>query len=95
MLKTMMNFLNLPWPEVEIEKAVAANAAGELRQGKGTPIPQRGEHEKLSGGRVQDPAGFIRKARPGSWREDLTWLECWQLRQALRGCPAAEQFLKK
>jgi hypothetical protein len=94
-LQTIAVFLNLNWPVAVIEQAVAANAADELRQGRGTPIPQRGEHEKNSGGQVRDPDGFVRKARAGSWREDLTWLEVWQVRQALRGCAAAERYFGK
>jgi hypothetical protein len=83
-LVAITRFLNLPWSDVEIFRAIAANSADEMRQGKGTPIPLHGELGKQSSGRVQDPKEFVRKARPGSWREDLTLLERWQVWCVLR-----------
>lgn len=83
-LVSIARFLNLPWADSEIFFAIAANSADEMRQGNGTPIPLRGELGKQSSGSVRDPNGFIRKARPGSWREDLTLLERWQVWRVLR-----------
>lgn len=85
-LVEISRFLNLAWSDPEIISAVAANSAGELRSGKGTPIPLHGEHGKATNrSSVQDPKDFVRKARPGSWREDLTWLDRGQIWLALLG----------
>ena len=93
-LQLVADFLRLPWTAAEIAQAVAANVSGELRQGKGTPIPQRGEHAKSTGGQVREPENFVRKARPGTWREDLSWWQQWQLRRALRGFEPAARYLE-
>jgi hypothetical protein len=83
-LRAIADFLRLAWSDADIAAAVKANAAGELRQGKGTPIPIRGALAKAPNAVVQEPKDFVRKARPGSWRQDLTWLERWQLARHLR-----------
>ncbi len=83
-LVEITRFLNLAWSDSEIFQAIAANSANEMRQGKGTPIPLHGELGKQASGIVQDPKEFVRKARPGSWREDLTLLERWQVWLTLR-----------
>jgi hypothetical protein len=84
-LRDVAGFLNLQWPDAEIDAAVVANTADELRRGKGTPIPIYGKHAKEPNSTVQEPKDFVRKARPGTWREDLTLLQRWQLWLALRG----------
>jgi hypothetical protein len=95
-LREAARFLHLPWSDAEIGLVVATNTADELRQGKGTPIPIYGEHGKQPNSVVQEPRDFIRKARPGSWREDLTLPERWQLWHALRGiAPAGLRCHKK
>ena len=83
-LRAVMNFLQLDWTEAEIAAAVKANAAGELRQGKGTQIPIRGALAKEPNSVVQEPKDFVRKAKPGSWQQDLTWMERWKLNRYLR-----------
>jgi hypothetical protein len=94
-LQRITKFLGLPWAEADIVAAVKINAADELRQGKGTPIPVGGEHGRRRGGVVREPEGFIRKARPGSWREDLTWLDRWRVRRVLRKhAPGWERYAK-
>ncbi|HEU5397114.1 MAG TPA: sulfotransferase [Verrucomicrobiae bacterium] len=77
-VEKVAGFLNLPWSPAEIAAAVKANSAAELRKEKGTPIPLRGEQGKIAG-TVHEPKNFVRKAHPGSWREDLTWLERLQV----------------
>lgn len=84
-LRAAASFLELPWAEPEIEAAVASNDARSLRKGEGTLIPVYGEHGKRASNTVQEPGGFVRKARPGTWREKLTFLEKLQLKFYLRG----------
>jgi hypothetical protein len=44
---------------------------------------------------VREPKDFVRQARPGSWREDLTLLERWRLWYALhRIAPAGLRYQK-
>jgi len=82
-LRGVAGFLELPWAEADIAPAVSANTVDQMRQGKGTPIPVHGEHRKHRfGGMVFKD--FFRKAQPGSWRTDLTLLERWEMRRALR-----------
>jgi hypothetical protein len=49
--------------------ALQKNSPDAARAGQGTPIPLGGE---FAGGVVQEPAGFIRQARSGTWRQDLS-----------------------
>jgi len=78
-LRSIMQLLGLEWTDDAIKLAVSANAAEELRQDRGTPIPLGGEHGKLNHRVVREPQDFIRRARPGAWREDLNWLERLQI----------------
>jgi Sulfotransferase family len=74
-LKGCADFLDLEWDTAEIAKAVDANQADKARVSGGTPIPVYGEVAKRSGSVVAEPKRFIRKARPGAWREDLSLYE--------------------
>ena len=94
-LRRICGFLNLPWTDGEIAAAVAANTANELRKGNGTPIPIRGEHGKGDSDVVREPVDFVRKAHPGTWREDLTFLDRLQIKFVLRrDMPDWEKFAK-
>lgn len=83
-LRAAADFLHLAWPEEELQAAVAANSAGELRQGKGTQIPIRGVLGQQPDSVVQEPRGFVRKAQPGTWKQDLSLLERWKIWYHLR-----------
>ena len=92
-LRSLSQFLKLSWEDNEILSAIEANMAEELRQGRGTSIPLGGEHGKNSHGTVQEPEGFVRKARPGVWRKDLTRLERWRVWWELRNIgPAWKKY---
>lgn len=93
-LRALVHFLHLKWSDEEITAAVATNSAEALRQDKGTKIPLQGEMAKRSS-HLKNPDGFVRKARPGTWREDLSPLEKWQMGRVLRKSPDARPFLKK
>jgi len=78
-LKKMMDFLGLSWSEANLAQAIEANSAENILRTGGTPIQVRGEFGG-SGGRVaSEPSGFLRKARPGAWRNDLSWRDRWRI----------------
>jgi len=83
-LHDISRFLRLSWTEEDIAAAVKDNSTEKLRQGRGTPIPVAGQHGKQYSPLLQEPDGFIRKARPGSWKEDLTWMERFEVWYVLR-----------
>lgn len=67
--------LGLEWDADEIVKAVEANQASNARANGGTRIPLFGEAAKQGGPVVSEPDGFIRKAVPGAWKDDLSSYE--------------------
>lgn len=72
-LRGCTDFLGLEWDSAEIADAVEANRASNARaNGGGTPIPLFGEAAKRSGAVVVEPKGFVRKAKPGGWKNDLS-----------------------
>lgn len=83
-LRAVVDFLKLAWSDAEIAAAVSANAAEEIRRGKGTAIPLGGDVAIHRGDQVREPADFVRKARPGSWKQDLTWWERWKFKCCLK-----------
>lgn len=75
-LRGCADFLNLGWDTSEIANAVDANQASKAKtNGGGSPIPLSGEVAKRSGPIVVEPEGFIRKAKLGAWRDDLSLYE--------------------
>lgn len=95
-LRAVSDFLNLAWQDEKMAAAIAANTAGELRQGRGTQIPIYGVLGKAANSVVTEPKNFVRKAQPGSWRQDLTWLERRQLKYYLRRLGREEaRFVQK
>ncbi len=75
-LRGTADFLGLDWGLAEIQDAVERNLPSNARAtGGGTPIPVAGEVAKRSGPVVVEPEGFIRKAKTGSWKSDLSLYE--------------------
>jgi hypothetical protein len=75
-LRELSGFLSLAWSDAEIAAAIEANRPDVARKtGGGTPIPLRGEAAAHLGSELREPEGFIRKARAGSWKRDLTLWE--------------------
>jgi hypothetical protein len=74
-LERLLDFLELPWGQDQIEEAIRRNdptAATEKR----TKIPVGGEFAKRSGETiVKHSQGFVRKATPGSWKQDLSFTQ--------------------
>lgn len=66
------SFLNLPWTGESLRIAISDNRIEKAKKDGGTPIPIRGELGSLLGPVTKEPEGFVRKAQPGSWRDELS-----------------------
>jgi len=68
-------FLKLEWKDSYIKNAINKNKPDIAKRSDGlTNIPIGGEFAKISDEAiVRDPHGFIRSARSGSWKKDLSW----------------------
>lgn len=73
-LQKVCNFLGLDWKEDEMVQAIRKNDA-KVALKTATPIPIKGEFSLISGTEVKQPPGFIRRARAGSWKKDLSPVE--------------------
>lgn len=65
-VESLSEFLGVQWKQEDLENAISENDAT-------SKIRKRGG---------EDPAKFLRKARPGSWKEDLNWkqkLDVWRV----------------
>jgi hypothetical protein len=71
-------FLSVEWEEDELRNAITANSADQMRMGGGTPIPIGGEF-KTDSGNVVEPAGFVRNAKPSTWKDDLSYFDRLQV----------------
>lgn len=74
-LRRVAALMRLDWSDAAMAAAAEANRPEVAKQGGGTAIPVGGAFAAASGGVVKEPAGFVRKARPESWREDLSRFE--------------------
>lgn len=70
-LLSLSTALGLEWTSDELEQALEKNTAKSAKAGRATPIPLYGEAATARGSTMQKPDDFVRKARVGSWREDL------------------------
>jgi Sulfotransferase family len=77
-------FLGLPWDSAGISDAIEKNRPAQLRSGGGTPFLHGASDSSVTLSEPSEPVGFIRKAQPGSWREDLTTAEKLQLWRVVR-----------
>lgn len=73
-LHRLSNFVRLDWGDDQIEQAVQNNEPDSFGQ-TGTKIPLGGNFRKISGPVVVEPDGFVRKAKVGSWKRDLSMME--------------------
>ena len=71
-LRGLVEWMGLQWADQELDSAIVQNQAQNARAGAGTDIPVGGAIGDISGPVVVEPAGFIRKADVGTWREDLS-----------------------
>lgn len=74
-LRRMVDWLGLEWSDADIEATLTRNAPEAARAGRGTPIPLGGHFGQSSGPVVKEPAGFVRRASAGGWRQDLTMID--------------------
>lgn len=73
-LQNVCRFLDIDWANNEILEAIRKNDA-KVALKSATPIPIKGEFSLVSGTEVKQPPGFIRKAKSGSWKKDLSPIE--------------------
>jgi hypothetical protein len=79
-------FLKLEWRDSDIQYAIDKNQPDIVKRLGGiTNIPIGGEYAKISGEEVvKEPYDFIRVARSGSWKKDLSWIDKVQLWRTAR-----------
>ncbi len=70
-------FMGLEWDEAAIAEAVDRNSAERARKGEGTALPVFGHHGKQAE-TVEEPSGFVRRARPGGGRS-LSLRQKWAI----------------
>lgn len=75
MLRDLVDGLGLSWTDAEVRAALERNSPEAARAGQGTPIPLGGEFGGAGERVVREPEGFIRQARAGTWRKDLTLVD--------------------
>ena len=84
-MRAVVDWLELTWTDAEISAAFEHNNPAAARAGQGTPIPLGGEFANTVGPVVKEPAGFVRQARTGNWRDDLSMLDklgVWHMARA-------------
>jgi hypothetical protein len=73
-LRDLAKFLGLSWNDHSISEAVLSNRP-EVIETRGTPIPMYGEAATQLGAIAKLPQDFVRKARPDSWKGDLSLVD--------------------
>jgi hypothetical protein len=73
-LQNVSRFLGIEWEQGELVRAIRKNDA-KASPKTVTAIPIKGQFAMISGSEVKQPKGFIRRARSGSWRRDLSPVE--------------------
>ncbi|MEM8598303.1 MAG: sulfotransferase [Bacteroidota bacterium] len=71
-LRSLTDFMGLAWSADQVSHAVEANRVGALKGGGGTPIPIFGHYQRVQGDTAVEPEGFVRKAKPGTGRKELS-----------------------
>jgi len=74
-LGRLADWLGLSWNAYEVGEALKRNSPEAAKAGSGTPIPLGGQFGQQLGPTVKEPPGFIRQARAGTWRQDLSATE--------------------
>jgi LPS sulfotransferase NodH len=74
-LRRICNFLGLEWDSRAMRQAIERNSPKHGNDCALTAIPVYGEVAQRVGPSVKEPQGFIRKAKVGAWRTDLTTWE--------------------
>jgi hypothetical protein len=75
-MRLLADFLQLDWSEEEISIAIEKNDP-KYKTTQGAEL--RGEYAKIYGPTVMRQKGFVRKGKPGSWKEDLKFYDKWQV----------------
>jgi len=81
-LRECASFLGLEWSDAQLAQAISANEPQRALAAKGgTPLPSGGELGRRFSAAAQYPDGFVRNAKSGGWKRDLTiadklWVWC-------------------
>lgn len=70
-LKPVLSFVDVEWSDDGIREAIEDNKASKARLTGGTEISVKGEFAKEGKG-IVEPEGFVRTAKSGGWREELS-----------------------
>jgi len=81
-LRKCIDFLGMQWSEEALRKAVEANTSDKMR--KTTQLAVSGEVAKTDAANAAMPDGFVRKAKAGSWRQDLSMSQRFQIWRVAR-----------
>jgi hypothetical protein len=90
-LSGLRDFLHLDWSTQQMEDAIARNSPERVEK-EGTKIIRSGEYGRILGEVTKSPEGFIRKAKPGSWKNDLKFYEKWEVWLFARKTMAARGY---
>jgi sulfotransferase family protein len=71
-LRGLSEFLGLNWDSQAMQQAIERNSPDHKDEGTLTAIPVYGEVAQRVGNTVPEPKGFIRKAKVGVWKTDLS-----------------------
>lgn len=71
-LKKVLSFLNIKISDKKISKIIQDHSFKNIKQGKGYKLTLKGEVGGKKGKIWQEPKGFFRKGKVGSWKKDLT-----------------------
>jgi Sulfotransferase family len=71
-LRGVCDFLGLAWDHQAMREAIERNDPRHKDEGRLTAIPVYGEVARRVGAVVKEPDGFIRKAKVGAWKSDLS-----------------------
>ena len=75
-LRRIRDFMALEWSNDEMRVALEATRLTPSGSGGSQPvIPLSGQAAIVSGARVIDPDGFLRRGAPGGWKSDLSFAQ--------------------
>lgn len=83
-LKKVLTFLNIEISDKKINRVVKNHSFKNISQGKGYKLTLRGEVGGEKGKIWQEPKGFFRKGKIGSWKKDLNLIQKIHIKLSLQ-----------
>ncbi len=79
-LKQLLKFLNISIPQTKIQNITNTHTIDNMRDGKGyKKILLKGQFGGTRGKEWNEPQGYFRKGKIGSWKQDLNLIEKYQV----------------